>query len=384
MGGFRRAMPFTFVTFMIGALALPASRSRPASSRRTRSSPSRSTAAAATWCSAIAGYVAPLLTAFYAFRMVFRVFFGDPVPEARELEQGGSPTTPSRPTRRPARPRTPTSASPARAPHRRARVADEGRRWGRWRCSRVVAGVLAIPGVTDTIEHFLEPTFEDSRFDETAPSDGAEWIGLGRRRRDLDRRHRRGLRRSTCAGAAHARAARPLPRVHAFLVHKWYFDELYDAVFVRPVAPPARSAARDRDRFVQGFDRRRRDRHRARRAPRRARDPDRLPARLRAAAAARRGPARPLLPARRARDDPPVDRPVPAARRRARRACLPRGWRAGRCWPGSVAVLAYAIAMLADFDAGGGLQYVTDDEWIPSSASATSSASTGSTCSWSR
>ncbi len=31
---------------------------------------------------------------------------------------------------------------------------------------------------------------------------------------------------------------------------------------------------------------------------------------------------------------------------------------------GTVAVLAYVVAMLADFDRGGGLQWVTDDEWI--------------------
>jgi NADH-quinone oxidoreductase subunit M len=31
---------------------------------------------------------------------------------------------------------------------------------------------------------------------------------------------------------------------------------------------------------------------------------------------------------------------------------------------GTLLVLAYAIAMLADFDRGGGLQYVTDDEWV--------------------
>ena len=37
---------------------------------------------------AVIGYVAAFLTAFYAFRMVFRVFFGNPVPEARELEEG--------------------------------------------------------------------------------------------------------------------------------------------------------------------------------------------------------------------------------------------------------------------------------------------------------
>ena len=32
---------------------------------------------------------------------------------------------------------------------------------------------------------------------------------------------------------------------------------------------------------------------------------------------------------------------------------------------GTLMVLAYVVAMLIDFDPGGGLQYVTDDEWIP-------------------
>ena len=44
------------------------------------------------------GYVGAFLTAFYAFRMVFRVFYGEPVPEARELEGGhlahGEPMNP--------------------------------------------------------------------------------------------------------------------------------------------------------------------------------------------------------------------------------------------------------------------------------------------------
>ena len=36
----------------------------------------------------IGGYIGALLTAFYAFRIGFRVVFGEPVEEARELEQG--------------------------------------------------------------------------------------------------------------------------------------------------------------------------------------------------------------------------------------------------------------------------------------------------------
>ena len=98
MGGFRRAMPFTYVTFVVGALALsgfplmsgffskdeiiafttqPRRLVRGARDRRLRRRGA---------------------TAFYAFRMVFRTFWGDPVPEARELEHGhlahGEPANP--------------------------------------------------------------------------------------------------------------------------------------------------------------------------------------------------------------------------------------------------------------------------------------------------
>ena len=44
------------------------------------------------------------------------------------------------------------------------------------------------------------------------------------------------------------------PAVHRFLEHKWYFDELYDAVFVRPAATAGSFGRRvvETD-FVQGF-----------------------------------------------------------------------------------------------------------------------------------
>jgi NADH-quinone oxidoreductase subunit L len=42
--------------------------------------------------------------------------------------------------------------------------------------------------------------------------------------------------------------------VHAFLVNKWYFDELFEAIFVRPVATAgAFGRAVVETRFVQGF-----------------------------------------------------------------------------------------------------------------------------------
>ena len=40
------------------------------------------------WIFAIGGYIGAIMTAFYSFRIVFRVVYGDPVPEAKELERG--------------------------------------------------------------------------------------------------------------------------------------------------------------------------------------------------------------------------------------------------------------------------------------------------------
>jgi NADH-quinone oxidoreductase subunit M len=45
-------------------------------------------------------------------------------------------------------------------------------------------------------------------------------------------------------------------------------------------------------------------------------------------------------------------------------ALLPRGMARWAVLAGTVAVLAYVVAMLVDFRSGGGLQWVTDDHWI--------------------
>ena len=45
-------------------------------------------------------------------------------------------------------------------------------------------------------------------------------------------------------------------------------------------------------------------------------------------------------------------------------AFLPRDMARWAVLAGTVAVLAYVVAMLVDFDSGGGLQWVTNDEWI--------------------
>ena len=69
------------------------------------------------------GYLGALLTAIYTFRMIFRAFYGDPCPEARELA-GGHLYHPPEPTN-PATGEvedTDVGFPGARASHRRART----------------------------------------------------------------------------------------------------------------------------------------------------------------------------------------------------------------------------------------------------------------------
>jgi NADH-quinone oxidoreductase subunit L len=253
MGGFRRAMPFTFVTFLCGALALAAFPFTSGFFSKDEVLAFTLNRGGGFVVLGIVGYIAAALTGFYAFRMVFRVFWGDPVPEARELEEGhlahGEPLNPMT---------MEAEDTDVGFPGPEHHIAE--RDWpmkaamGPLAVLAIAGGVVGIPGLTDTIEKFLEPTFEESRFATTHPSDGAEWVGLAvgaliaiaaiavaftvyvrRRGITLEWRDR-------------------FPAVHRFLEHKWYFDELYDAVFVRPAFTAGSFGRRvvETD-FVQGF-----------------------------------------------------------------------------------------------------------------------------------
>jgi NADH-quinone oxidoreductase subunit L len=114
----------------------------------------------------------------------------------------------------------------------------------------VIGGVVQIPGVDEAIGKFLEPTFEGSALLEVHPSTGAEWAGLA-------------------IGAVVAIAgilvayflyvAQPgtsaslvarLRPLHTLLVNKWYFDELIDALVVRPALWLGTFANRTFERLV--------------------------------------------------------------------------------------------------------------------------------------
>ena len=196
------------------------------------------------WIFAIGGYIGAFLTAIYAFRIVFRVFWGEPCPEARELEQGHLAH---------AEPQNPMTGETedtdvgfpgAGAPHRRARLADGGRRWRCWASARSSAAMVQIPGVDDVIDNVPAPTFVDSPLSRAVPVDrrrlgGARGRRGARRARDRHRLLRlRGRRprhrRARCAGAARRRPHLPGQQV-----------------VLRRALRRARLPAGDRDRAVR-------------------------------------------------------------------------------------------------------------------------------------
>jgi NADH-quinone oxidoreductase subunit L len=234
MGGFRRALPFTFISFVIGGLAL--SGLPPFSG----------------WLSkddiigfldhrgggflilGIAGYVGALLTAIYTFRMIFRAFWGDPVPEARELEQGHLHHA-----EHPFNPMTGEQEDtdvgfPGPGHYIAEREIPMKLAMGTLAALAVVAGVLQIPGVDDVVTKFLEPSFATSKFAHTTVSTGSSWLGLAIGAliaiAGIAIAYRLWVVRPTVPAMLRQRFA----PVYTFLSHKWYFDELIDTLFVRP------------------------------------------------------------------------------------------------------------------------------------------------------
>jgi NADH-quinone oxidoreductase subunit L len=237
MGGFRRAMPFTFACMVIGGLAL--SGIPPFSGFFSKDEILSLLLARDDWHIAlgIAGYLGAFLTAVYTWRMIFRAFFGEPVGPALELEGGHIH-------------HAEMHTNPATGEEEDTDVGFPGpdhhiaeREWsmklamGGLAVLALIGGFLQVPKVDDVIHTFLEPTFADSRYYETLePSNGVLWgglvvgalLGLA----GIALAHLLWVRAPERPAAIRARLA----GVHSFFVHKWYFDELIDAVVVRPFA----------------------------------------------------------------------------------------------------------------------------------------------------
>ena len=115
MGGFRKAMPFTFGCFVIGGLALSGIPPFSGFFSKDEILLVIGEEGGLHWFLYAAGYIGAFLTAVYTWRMIFRAFWGDPVARGAGARARATSTTPSNRSTRPrARSRTPTSGSPGR------------------------------------------------------------------------------------------------------------------------------------------------------------------------------------------------------------------------------------------------------------------------------
>ena len=239
MGGFRKAMPFTFGCFLIGGLAL--SGIPPFSGFFSKDEILLITGERGGWHWAlyVAGYVGAFMTAVYTFRMIFRAFYGEPVAEARELEAGHvhhadvprNPATGEEEDTDVGFP-GPTHAIAERAPPMRIAMSVLA-------LGAVGIGLVQIPKVDFLIDDFLRPSFATSKLYEPHTKTGLLVFGLllgtALGLAGIALAYRIwvvGGRELKTSAAIRAR----MGVVYELLVHKWYFDEAIDALVVRPAA----------------------------------------------------------------------------------------------------------------------------------------------------
>jgi NADH-quinone oxidoreductase subunit L len=231
--GFRKALPLTSGLLIVGALALAAFPFTSGFFSKDEILAYAADRGGMYVIFTIGGYVGAFMTAIYAFRIGFRVVTGEPCEEARELEQGHLHH---------AEPRNPATGeledTDVGFPGSEHQIAERRRPMAIAMTilgiGATFGGVVQIPGVTDVLERFFRGTFESSPLFHIVPSTGASWLGLliG------------GLISIAGISVAYycyvanpgvtARLIERLPRLHDFLIHRWYFDELQDALVYRP------------------------------------------------------------------------------------------------------------------------------------------------------
>ncbi len=249
--GFRKAMPFTYACFIIGGLALAGFPGF--SGFFSKDEILALVAAREDWhvILVVVAYTASLMTAIYTFRLIFRAFWGEPAPEARELEHGHLFHAEEH--------RNPVTGEledtdvgfPGPEHHIAEQEGTMKIAMGVLAVGAIVTGFLQIPTVTSVLHHFLEPSFHDSRFyEELEPTTGATFIGMAIG----------GALAIAGIAIAYVLWAKDTGRrlnfherfapVHNVLSHKWYFDELIDTLIVRPFAWFGRFARNTFERLV--------------------------------------------------------------------------------------------------------------------------------------
>jgi NADH-quinone oxidoreductase subunit L len=250
MGGFGKAMRFTSITMLCGSLALAAFPGTSGFFSKDEILAYASARGGMYLIFTVLGYVGALLTAVYTFRLVFRVLPGKPCPEAQELIDSGhvhhappfNPATGEEEDTDVGFPGADHHIAEQSAPMRVA--------MGVLAFLALFAGLVQVPGVDETITHFLDPVFADSPLTRIVPSVGASWLGLA---------IGAAISLAGIGIAWFAYVARPelpgklearLRPLHTFLYNKWYFDEAIDLLVVRPALAVGRFANSVFERFV--------------------------------------------------------------------------------------------------------------------------------------
>jgi NADH-quinone oxidoreductase subunit L len=249
MSGFGKAMRFTSITFVCGALALAAFPGTSGFFSKDEILAFAEARGGMYLIFTVLGYVGALMTAVYSFRLVFRVLPGTPCKEAQELIETGHVAHEA--------PKNPATGEPEDTgvgfPGPEHHIAEQSLpmrvAMGVLAFLALVGGLVQIPGVDDVVTKFLDPVWEGSPLAAIEPTLGEDYVGLGIG----------GVIALIGIGIAYLLYVRrpELPRqleqrlrpLHTLFANKWYFDEAIDFL-VRPALAIGRFSNRVFERFV--------------------------------------------------------------------------------------------------------------------------------------
>ncbi len=234
MGGFRKALPFTFACFLVGGLALTGLPPFSGWLSKDDILDYLSYRGGAYVVVGVVGYLGAFLTALYTFRMIFRAFFGEPVPEARSLEQGHLAHAEV--------PRNPMTGEEEDTdvgfPGPRHFIAEREVpmkvAMSTLAVLAVVGGLIQLPGIDDVVAKFLAPTFATSRLAHVVVPTSDAWVGLiigaAVAVSGIGLAYLIWIRSPSITVILRQRLA----GLYEFLSHRWYMDAAIDYLVVRP------------------------------------------------------------------------------------------------------------------------------------------------------
>jgi len=250
MSGFGKAMRFTSITFVCGALALAAFPGTSGFFSKDEILAFAEARGGMYLIFTVLGYVGALMTAVYSFRLVFRVLPGRPCPEAQELIETGHVAHEA--------PKNPATGEPEDTdvgfPGPEHHIAEQSLpmrvAMAVLAFLSLVGGLVQVPGIDEVITKFLEPVWEGSPLAAIEPTLGQDYTGLGIG----------GVIAIVGIGIAYLLYVREPERprqleqrlrpLHTLFVNKWYFDEAIDFLVVRPALAVGRFANRVFERIV--------------------------------------------------------------------------------------------------------------------------------------